>query len=339
MDEEGKATKTPQKRRQSQLLPLSAEKGNQHKAKSAENARKRQRRDENNAELKKTTAASKKRRQNQLFPFDEKDSRDNALSKGEAPKRQCRDDKPTVKTTDPVQVDGREYRPFHLKRQRSRWTAVNIIRLEEHDDDDENVDRVTGAVSGFHFGPSQSKTSSSSASSQEQSNDDSLEDDENNTTHKFQEKLKTQQEKEDEEDQFYYDHAYRSTRDYGRPMTVTTPNKHTGNSPRKSSGDKGGVWAAFVEPLVREDTEHNLQLKERLEEKRRAREEQFEAEKREEAQEEKKRIAREKARERRQRKKEEKEKEEQEMQDQGVDGAAESTSVSPDWLRLEQGTT
>lgn len=322
----GKTVTTPKKRRPSQLLPLSAEKGGQEDAQPAGNPPKRRRRDETPTEKKKkttTTTTPNKRRQSRLFSPGEKDNRENTHAEGrKAPKRQRRDINSPSKLLDAVQVNGVEYQPFHLKRQRSRWNAINTIRLEgPGGGGDENFDRVIDAVSSFHVTPSQSKSSSPDSSQQHTDGNDPEDD---NSTQKRQ---KTKEEKEEEEEQFYHDHAQRSTQDHG----------------------KGAVWSALVEPLVSEDREHNLQLQERLQQRRRAREEQAEARRREEMLEEKRRVAREKARERRARKKEEKEEkekaekgqEEQEMQDQGVDGAGavESASVSPDCLRLDQQTT
>lgn len=344
----GKTTTTttaPKKRRQSQLA-LSAEKGGRgDDVQLAANVPKKQRRNECPPTKKETataTAASKKRRQSQVFPSGEEESRESTSPKGKVLKRQRRDDKPTDTMTDAVQVDGIDVQAFHLKRQQSRWTAINTVCLEKLHGD-EAVDRVAAAISVFHFTTSQSQITSSSGSSQQQqqSSDGNLDNEDNdnsNGTHGPQQTRKTQ---EEEEEQFYHDHARRLTRDYGRVMT--TPKKHSCNSPSKSknSHDKGAVWAAFVEPLVREDEEHNLQLKERLEQRRRARKEPIEAQRRVEMQEEKRRVAREKARERRQRKKEEKAKEreeQEEMQDQPVDGV-EGTSCSPDWLRLDRGST
>ncbi|KAK8124855.1 uncharacterized protein PG998_000614 [Apiospora kogelbergensis] len=42
---------------------------------------------------------------------------------------------------------------------------------------------------------------------------------------------------------------------------------------RNKNQTAGGVWGAVVEPLVREDTEHNRAFAKRLEQRRRAREE------------------------------------------------------------------
>ncbi|KAK8026594.1 hypothetical protein PG991_003650 [Apiospora marii] len=285
----------------------------------------------------KTIATPKKRRQSQLFPPDGKEAQESAPQKEKAPKRQRREDKSKDKVPDAMQVDVTDDQPVYQKRQRGRWAAINTVCLEQLDED-ENVDRVAAAVP--------------TSQGQFNNDDDGLEDDndnDDNTTHESQQKQKTQ---EEQEDQFYHDHAQRTTRDYGRARTIitpsTSPKKHTRNSPSRSrnSGDKGAVWTAFVDPLVREDKKHNLQLKERLQQRRRAREEQAEAQRREEVLEEKRRVTREKARERRQRKKEEKQKEreneEVEMrEDQPAvdDGVEEGASCSPDWLRLDQGAS
>ncbi|KAK8114837.1 hypothetical protein PG999_006906 [Apiospora kogelbergensis] len=180
----------------------------------------------------------RKRRQSQLLPSNDTCGRsEDAGTAGHASKRQHRDEESLGEAPNTIELDddNEGCQPFQGQ-QRQRYSPQTRWTAINTTRDDNGLQTTTS----FSF---LSLSRPGPENDQEQ---------------------KTQQQREEEEDQFYHDHAYR-TMDYAAPA-----NK---DNRRNKNQTAGGVWGAVVEPLVREDTEHNRAFAKRLEQRRRAREE------------------------------------------------------------------
>ncbi|KAK8048405.1 hypothetical protein PG994_010135 [Apiospora phragmitis] len=201
-----------------------------------------------------------------------------------------------------------------MKRQQSRWNAVNTICLGKAAAAADS-NKVTPALRGFHITHQQPKAASPSSSFPHPDNDNLVDD--NTHDPQQQPRQKTQEEKQEEEEQLYHDLALRS-------LNYATTIKHRHRRSRKL----GAVMTGFVEPLRREDGEQNLQINKRLKQRRLEGEEQATAQRREENQEEKRRVSNEKQRERRARKKKERE-EQEEQEEQEQEAGSGATLAAP----------